>query len=206
MNCCYYFGTFNPIHTGHLQIAQAALSQFCRPRGIDAVTFVPAGMPPHRHGHSDLLGVRDRLKMVRLATASNPGFRVSDVEMYLSGPTYTVEVLEVLHAREIAEGWKIPFIIGADAFAHLHTWHRAERLAEIALFLQAPRPGCEPASRVQPGDRTLQAETFALDMPGMEISSTWLRGQIAAGEALRYMLPEPVRRFILENRLYGAPE
>ena len=93
---CYFFGTFNPIHLGHLVMAQCAMNQYGKRFGFPTVTFVPAGNPPHRLEEEDLAPALDRYRMVLMATASNPGFRVSEVELQHSGPTYTYSMLELL--------------------------------------------------------------------------------------------------------------
>lgn len=204
---CYYFGTFNPIHSGHLMIAQAALRQFGPKLGFGMVIFVPAGSPPHRHHEDDLLAAEKRLKMVRLATAEHPAFRVLDIETKRPDRSYTVDTLRTLIEQGLTQA-PVPFIIGEDALANLATWHQPEVLVELAYFLQAPRPGCEPVKHVRLDARDVLLRTSAIEMPELAISSSWvrcvLRENPAGSEALRYFLPEPVRQFIVDNRLYQA--
>lgn len=205
---CLYFGTFNPIHSGHLMIAQAALGQYGPVLGFKTVSFIPAGQPPHRHHESDLLDARRRLKMVQLATADHPYFRVLDVEVSRPGQSFTIDTLNhLIHQGIVTE--PAPFIIGADALRGLTTWHQAKTLVEKAHFLQAPRPDCEPVSAVSfegAEHDLLPLSTSMIDMPMLAISSTWIRQALkesrAHQEALRYFLPEPVRRFIEDNELY----
>jgi nicotinate-nucleotide adenylyltransferase len=204
---CLYFGTFNPIHTGHLMIAQVVLCQFADSLGLRSVTFIPAGDPPHRFHEEDLLDARRRFKMVTLATAANPAFIVSDIELQRPGRSYTIDTLEHLIQHS---GLKppIPMIIGADALAGLANWHRPEALIETVRFLQAPRPGYDWVERIRIQNRDLPLTTSHIDMPALSLSSSWIRSQCqrqtASLDALRYFLPEPVRRYIQDNQLYRS--
>lgn len=201
---CFYFGTFNPLHSGHLMIAQSALSQYGPGLGFERVTFVPAGNPPHRHHESDLLDAVLRLKMVELATASHPGFSVTDFELTLPGKTYTVETLRLMEQRGLIR-FPVPFIIGSDALSKLHTWHQPEALVEMVHFLQAPRPDCDWVDSLQTDKGPIALNTSRIEMPVLGISSTAIRealGESKTSEGLRYYLPEPVRRFIDWNALY----
>jgi nicotinate-nucleotide adenylyltransferase len=204
---CFYFGTFNPIHAGHLMIAQAALCQYGESLGVQGITFIPAGNPPHREHESDMMPARHRLNMVRLATASNPAFRVSDIELCRSGRSYTMDTLRFLLEQGIAQA-PIPMIIGADALAGLATWHEPQALAETACFLQAPRPGHPFVGAIQVNGQEITLNTREIEMPPLSISSTWIRARLRENppgcERLRYFLPEPVRQYIRDNRLYDA--
>jgi len=190
-------------------IAQAALRQFGPELGFETITFIPAGNPPHRHHENDLLDARRRLKMVQLATADHPAFRVSELETRRSGKCYTAETLQDLLAQGLITA-PTPFIIGADALQNLASWHRPDFMAETAYFLQAPRPGCEPVRTVQVQVErqaiTLPLRTSAIDMPMLALSSSWIRQTLRENpddtDGLRYFLPEPVRQFIADNRLY----
>ncbi len=203
---CLYFGTFNPIHTGHLLIAQAALHQFSKTLGLQTITFIPAGNPPHRADETGMADARHRLKMVRLATANNPAFQVSALEMEREGKSYTAESLELLLAQGLVQE-PVPMIIGADALAKLNTWHRPEDLIKLAHFLQAPRPECAMVESILIGGKTLPLNTTPIEMPMLSLSSTWVRSQIqrnSSAEPLRYAVPEAVRAYITDNRLYGS--
>jgi len=205
---CLYFGTFNPIHAGHLMIAQAALRQYGPVLGFQTVSFIPAGQPPHRHHENDLLDAYRRLGMVRLATADHPDFRVLDLEVNRPGQSFTIDTVNHLINQGVVSK-PVPFIIGTDALRGLTTWHKAKSLVEKALFLQAPRPHCEPVRALSfegPDQDLLSLNTSMIDMPMLAISSTWIRQILKEKreqqEALRYFLPEPVRRFIEDNGLY----
>ena len=202
---CLYFGTFNPIHTGHLMIAQAVLNQFAKRLGFNHVLWIPAGNPPHRSQDNDLAEAQHRFNMVERAVASNPAFWVSDYEVKKQTPSYTVETVEALME---ASGLKppIPMIIGSDALKHLSTWHRPERLVELVCFLQMPRPGARPVSSVVLDSQTLDLMPHLIEMPMLSLSSSWIRAQIQQAQGncqgLRYWLPEPVREYIQDNALY----
>jgi nicotinate-nucleotide adenylyltransferase len=207
---CLYFGTFNPIHSGHLMIAQATLRQYGSQSdqglGFETVTFIPAGSPPHRHHEDDLLDARRRLKMVQLATADHPAFRVLDIETHRPGHCYTVDTVQAL-IEQGKVSVPVPFIIGADALRGLASWHQPQLLVDMVHFLQAPRPDCEPVNSVHlQGQDALHLKTSAIEMPTLAISSTGIRqtlkGNAQGVEGLRYFLPEPVRTFIRDNSLY----
>jgi nicotinate-nucleotide adenylyltransferase len=202
---CLYFGTFNPIHTGHLMIAQSVLRQFAESLGLNGITFIPAGDPPHRYHEDDLLDARRRFKMVELATASNPAFIVSDIELQRAGRSFTIDTVQHwIQVHDLTA--PIPMIIGADALAGLASWHQPEVLIEAVHFLQAPRPGYDWVDSIQIQDRKLPLSTSHIDMPALSLSSSWIRSQCkrqsTSLEALRYFLPEPVRQYIQTNRLY----
>ncbi len=204
---CFYFGTFNPIHSGHLMVAQSALTQFGTQFGFERVTFIPAGNPPHRHQEPDMLDASLRLKMVRLATADNPAFAVSDIELHRPGKSYTVDTLHAL-IQQYDLRQPVPFIIGADALAQLATWHQPEQLIERVHFLQAPRPGFDFVRQVTlHSGKTLSLNTSSIQMPPMAISSSWIRQSLASNpkgpQGLRYFLPPSVDLFIQWNGLYS---
>lgn len=204
--CCFYFGTFNPIHAGHLMIAQSALSQYGAVLGFDGVTFMPAGNPPHRHAEDDLLAADLRFQMVRRATAGHPQFEVSDFELGLPGKTYTAETLRLLEQQGLIR-FPVPFIIGSDALAQLHTWHQPEALIDMVHWLQAPRPDCAWVDSVSLNGQRVPLHTSRIEMPPLAISSTGIREMLkATGDvsALRYFLPESVRQFVAWNGLYRA--
>ena len=186
---CYFFGTFNPIHIGHLILAQCALDQHGTALGFQQVLFIPAGEPPHRIQDADMLPALTRLEMVRLATAGHPGFDVSDIEARRSeaggGPTYTWDTLTALCQTEHGHMPEaIPMIIGSDALRQIHTWHEADHLLRHCLFLQAARPGT-PFVEDIPG-----LNTRPIDMPPLAISASWIRKQARQGGSLRYVVPD----------------
>jgi len=200
---CLYFGTFNPIHSGHLMIAQAVLNQ--TQLNVNRIFFVPAGSPPHRNHEADLADAMQRLEMVRLATSANPSFLVLEDEIYKQSNSYTIETVEELLKQGVVEP-PVPLIIGSDALANLNTWHRAESLVKLVRFLQMPRPGLPFVTEMQAAGNSVSLNTQAIEMPMLSLSSSWIRGFLQQNKGdctgLRYFVPEPVRSYIQDNGLY----
>jgi len=191
-------GTFNPIHNGHLLIAEAAREEY----GLERVIFVPASHPPHKQ-RSDIAPNSWRYDMVRLAVADNPFFFVSDVELLRSGPSYTVDTLRYFH--EVYQGQaEFYFIMGTDTLLDLPTWKYADELIALTHFLSALRPRYRTDLSVLTtrfGQQT-QEKIHFLHTPEMEISATDLRQRFATGRSTRYLLPVAVQEYILANHIY----
>ncbi len=188
-------GTFDPIHYGHLAIAEEArvLLQF------DRVLFVPAAQQPlKRKGH--VATPAQRLEMARLACAGNPAFAVSPIEIERQGPSYTVETLKALRGTGLGE---LHFILGADAAAELHRWHTAREIVALAWIVVVGRPGFRldiaALDRKLPG---LVQRLTLLEGPELEISSSALRQRVAAGRPIRYQTPDAVIDYIAMHGLY----
>lgn len=189
-------GTFDPIHIGHLVIAEEARLRL----GLDRVTFVPAGRPWRKDGREIAPGA-DRLAMVRLAIEANPGFDLSTIELDREGPSYSVETLEAL----AESGEELFFIVGADALIDLPNWWQADRIPRLATVVIAGRPGLDEgmimsAAAKVPG---LAPRLVWLDAPLIDVSSTDLRSRSRSGEELRYLTPAAVAEYIRERRLYA---
>jgi len=177
-------GTFDPVHVGHLAIAQAALEA----AGLDRVVFVLARRSPLKD-QGPVASEADRLAMLVLATKDEPRFSVSCVELDREGPSYTVDTLEALQPTG-----DLVLILGSDALADLPRWRSPERIRELATILVARRPGApEP-------DAASGAQTF--DAPCLDISARELRARAARGLSLRYLVPDEVWRHIAHNGLY----
>ncbi len=187
---------FNPPHLGHLALAQEALWQL----GLEEVILVPTGEAPHKRIAEDP-GRDVRMAMTRLAAADDPRFSVSAIEVEREGPSYTYETLEVL-AEERAET-ELVFVMGADAAVGLESWRRPERVVELARLAVARRAGVSDAE-LAPVMRSLGAAARAtmLEMPQFGVSSSAVRERAAQGRPLRYLVPEPVARFIEEKGVY----
>ena len=207
MAFCFYFGTFNPIHTGHLILAQSALTQF----GFERIVFVPAGQPPHRLGEADLISASQRARWVEIAIADNPGFSLETIELEATSPSYTLETLKKLKAsgQYTLNDKPIPLIIGSDALAKLASWYRPKELIETACFIQACRPENTFVKSVNllNGIQSIPLNTQLLQAPLMSISSTAIRKKFcnstdAELSELRYLLPEPVRQSLIQNNAY----
>jgi nicotinate-nucleotide adenylyltransferase len=187
---------FNPPHLGHLALAQEALWQL----GLAEVVLVPTGQAPHKRIAEDP-GKEQRLAMTRLAAADDARFSVSSLEVEREGPSYTYETLELL-AKERGDS-ELVFVMGADAAVGLESWREPERVVELARIAVARRAGVSD-SEVAAVMRSLGAAERAtmLEMPQFGVSSSAVRERAAAGRPLRYLVPEPVARFIEEKGIY----
>ncbi len=192
-------GTFDPIHFGHLAAAEEARRRF----GLGRLIFIPNGQPPHKKEYA-VSPAEARYEMVVLATASNPAFETSRIEVDRPGPSYSADTLEWLRGSLGAEA-KLYFITGADAMLEIMTWHEPERLARTCEFIAVMRPGYDLGPLKKAVVPDLLARTHVLEAPGVEVSSTELRRRAGAGESLRYLTPPAVISYIAERGLY-APE
>jgi nicotinate-nucleotide adenylyltransferase len=194
-------GTFDPVHMGHLAIAEEARDALALAR----VVFVPAGRPVHKPGRP-ISPAEDRLAMVAAAIADNPGFTLSRAEIDRPGPSYAVDTVEALAAETGAAGGEpnLVFIMASDAYAGLPTWRRPERILELCWLAVLPRPGAEPVdpvamARLVPGaDR----RTLVIDGPSLAVSGSTIRARVAAGRSIRYLVPDAVIAYIGDHGLY----
>jgi nicotinate-nucleotide adenylyltransferase len=185
-------GTFDPIHHGHLVAASEVQTLF----DLDEVVFVPTGEPWQKDTAS-VSPAEDRYLMTVIATASNPRFTVSRVDIDREGPTYTIDTLRDLKAQR--PDADLFFITGADALAQILSWKDVDELWELARFIGVTRPGHELTDRGLPVNRvTLQ------EVPAMAISSTDCRDRVAAGHPVWYLVPDGVVQYIAKYRLYRA--
>ena len=183
-------GTFDPIHHGHLVAASEVQSLF----DLDEVTFVPTGEPWQKEGR-EVSMPEHRYLMTVVATASNPGFTVSRVDIERGGKTYTIDTLRDLRAQH--PDADLFFITGADALAQILSWKDAEDLFDLAEFIGVTRPGYELSEDGLPADRVHLQE-----VPAMAISSTDCRDRVAAGEPVWYLVPDGVVQYINKYGLY----
>jgi nicotinate-nucleotide adenylyltransferase len=190
-------GTFDPIHHGHLVTAEAALWRFT----LDEVMFLPTGRPWMK-GDRPVSGPEDRYLMTVIATASNPRFSVSRVEIDRPGPTYTVETLQELR-REAEGDIDLFFITGADAMLEILEWKDPDEVLAQAHFIAATRPGYDLA-RFQERAPSSHPNISVMDIPALAISSTDIRRRVAAGEPIRYLVPEGVQTYIEKAGLYRS--
>ncbi|KRE55713.1 nicotinate-nicotinamide nucleotide adenylyltransferase [Phycicoccus sp. Soil748] len=185
-------GTFDPIHHGHLVAASEVQALF----GLDEVVFVPTGQPWQKDTR-EVSPAEDRYLMTVVATASNPRFTVSRVDIDRPGPTYTIDTLRDLHAQRPDD--ELFFITGADALAQILSWKDADELFELAHFIGVTRPGYVLSESGLPADRvTLQ------EVPAMAISSTDCRARVERSEPVWYLVPDGVVQYINKYRLYAA--
>jgi nicotinate-nucleotide adenylyltransferase len=186
-------GTFDPIHHGHLVAASEVQSWF----DLDEVVFVPTGQPYHKEGR-DVSSAEHRYLMTVVATASNPRFTVSRVDIDRGGPTYTVDTLTDLAA--LHPDADLYFITGADALTDILTWRSADELFELASFVGCTRPGYDmdhSSLEGMPSDRVTIVE-----IPALAISSTDCRARTARGEPVWYLVPDGVVQYISKHHLY----
>jgi len=188
-------GTFDPIHIGHLAVAERA----CDELGIARILFVPAMKPPHKP-HRVISPIADRLRMLELAISGNERFGWSDVDLRPDKPSYTVEMLEELARRHPDNDFD--FIVGADSLRDFHTWHQPERILELARLIVADRPGVVVNNATYEGISGYGDRIVRFAAPLLEVSSTDLRQRRALGKSIRYLVPEPVFAYIHERGLY----
>ena len=194
-------GSFNPIHQGHLLLAEQAREAL----KLDKVIFIPARMPPHKNPRGLAKG-EDRLRMVRLAIAGNPHFEASSVEMRRRGVSYTVDTVNKLR-RRFGKTAELYFLIGMDTVKELSTWKDIRELTELCRFVPLSRPGVKRAKigdLVPPLSRVRAQEILraAVPMPLVDISSSDIRNRIAEGRSIRYMMSDAVAAYILRKKLY----
>lgn len=204
-------GTFDPIHFGHLRLAE----ELGESLATEQVRLVPARLPPHRADPS--VGPADRLQMVRLAAEGNPRLVVDDRELRRDGPSYSVDTLASLRA-EIGPR-PLWLMLGADAFAALMTWSRWQQLFDLAHLVVATRPGYHLALDTLPEPLGALARGRLATEPGpepagsvvtreisaLDISASAIRQRLAQGRSVRYLIPDPVLDYIREHRLYRGP-
>ncbi|HEX7063667.1 MAG TPA: nicotinate-nucleotide adenylyltransferase [Bacillales bacterium] len=182
-------GTFDPPHYGHLMIAEEVLHA-C---SLDAVWFMPSPSPPHKTGEV-ISDSRHRIEMVRMAIADNDSFRLSLMEFEREGPSYTYDTIKKL-ADDYPED-RFFFLIGADMVEDLPNWHRVDELVQLVSFIGVGRPGFSLNSKY--GQYIREVE-----VPGFEISASFLRRRFSKNGNTRYFLPDNVRNYIREKGLYG---
>lgn len=184
-------GTFDPIHNGHLVAASEVGHVF----GLDEVIFVPTGQPWQKT-HQDVSAAEDRYLMTVIATAGNPTFSVSRVDIDRPGETFTVDTLRDLRAAR-EPGTEFFFITGADALTRILSWKGAEELLSLANFVGCTRPGHHLEDPGLPNGKV-----SLMEVPALAISSTDIRARVKAGAPIWYLVPDGVVRYISKRRLY----
>lgn len=180
-------GSFDPIHHGHLLVAQAAAEVL----GLDEIRFVPAREQPFKAGeHAASAG--DRATMVERAIAGAPGMHLERIEQDRAGPSYTVDTLRALHAREPGTGFVL--LVGSDAASGLPRWHEAPEVSRLARVVAFRRAG-DTVTALPPGIEVIS-------VPAVEVSSTAIRERVRRGQSIRYWVPDAVAEFIAARGLY----
>ncbi len=191
-------GSFDPIHIGHLLMAEQAKDEL----GLDKILFIPTGNPPHKDTDR-MTDASKRFEMVKLAIGDNHDFLISDIESKSSSVSYTVKTLETLKSHN--SQWDLYFIMGSDSFLSLNTWRNYEKILRDYKVIVAKRPNYKNEMVYNISEefkKEYDAQIDILRSPIVDISSTSIRDKVRAGESIRYMLPEAVREYILKLNLY----
>ena len=188
-------GSFDPVHYGHLIMAEHAMDQL----DLDSIIFAPAGAPPHKPGEVEA-SAEDRFAMVRAAVSSRPGFVCSTMDMEPGEPSYTWKLLERAHWEY--NGANLTFIMGGDSLKDFGGWARPDRILELARIAVVARPGAEVTSTDISAVAGLDDRIDWVETPMCDISSTDLRTRIAAGRSIRYLVPDTVHDYIASRSLY----
>lgn len=192
-------GSFDPIHYGHLVLAEEVRQHF----NLDRVIFIPVGRAPHKSVYQ-MADAETRCRMVSLAIADNPYFELSRLEIDSKETSYTVHTLRKMkeHYGESAE---LYFITGADTVLDLENWYEAAEVLKLCTFVGATRPGIVSEALVQKAEylrKTYGAQIELIAIPGLAISSTEIRERLQKGVTVKYLLPDAVERFILQEAVY----
>ena len=196
MNIGILGGTFDPIHIGHLVVAEEAKTKL----GFEEVLFVPAGQPWLKLDRDITLAVH-RVEMVRRAIAGNPHFRLCTLEVEHPGPSYTVDTLAMLR-KQLGSEASLFLILGRDTLAELPLWKEPKKLVQLCRLVVAPRLGSKDLKHLETSIPGLLDKVIQLDMPVIGISSAKIRQRIAQGLTIRYLVPEGVEKYISERKIY----
>jgi len=189
-------GTFDPIHVGHLIVAEEARTRL----GFQEVLFVPAGQPllkPDRN----ITPVNHRVEMVRRAISDNPHFKVSTLEVERSGPSYTVDTMTALR-QQLGDQVSLFFLLGRDNLAELPSWKDPQNLTRLCKLVVAPRLGSGDLKHLETAIPGLLDSVIQLDMPVIGISSSGIRQRLAEGLSIRYLVPAEVEEYVAEHKIY----
>jgi len=200
MNIGVMGGTFDPVHMGHIYVAEEVRTRL----NLGEILFVPAGQPWLK-ADKPISSAEHRLQMLRLAIADKPYFKLATLEIERAGPSYTVDTIAELKGQ-LGTGDEIFFILGWDSLAELPQWRDSSRLIQMCYLVAAPRPGYP-----RPDLKSLEAlipgisrRVMLMDKPEIDIGASAIRDRIARGLSVRHLVPEPVNRYIKEHRLYVA--
>jgi nicotinate-nucleotide adenylyltransferase len=192
-------GTFDPIHYGHLVAAEEVYARL----GLDKVLFIPAGQPPHKIG-DERSTVETRLRLVELGISSNPHFELSKVDVDRPGPSFSVDMLRLLH-DQLGDDHELFFIIGADSLEDFLEWHDPEGIVRQCKLVVVTRPGYGVSvQHLKPRIPNIESRVEIVPIPLMGISASDLRDRVANGLPIKYQVPEAVEGFIYATGLYGV--
>ena len=190
MRIALFGGTFDPIHWGHLLLAESARAS----HHLDRILFIPAGIPPHKSPPQ--VSAPHRFAMVCRAIASNPSFEASDWEIRQQRAVYAFET--IAHFRRLWPRHKLFFIVGSDSLQQIDRWRMGRSLLDQCVFLVAERPGTPPSALAP----VLRREARRIPGPAIPLSSHEIRARVRQGKSIRYQVLEPVERYIRRKRLY----
>ncbi len=198
MNIGVMGGTFDPVHNGHLIVAEEAITRL----NLAVVILVPAGQPWLKIDHP-ISPAKHRVKMVRLAIADKPYLKLSTMEIERPGPSYAVDTIAELHAQLGSED-ELFLILGWDSLAELPQWREPSRLIEMCKLVVAPRPGYSRPNlkKLEATIPGLSQRAMLMEKPEIDISASEIRNRVARGLSIRHLVPEPVNRYIKQHRLY----
>lgn len=191
-------GTFNPIHVGHLMIAQRAYEEY----HLDEIVFLPVGNPPHKDS-SQVLDASHRAAMIQLAIKEHPDFSFSDMEIKKRYYSYTSESLQEFH--KMNPDAECYFIVGADSLDYMEDWHDPQTIFANATILAAQRGNLDQEkmeAKIKKLEQVFHASIKLLHVPNVEISSNWIRKTVKEGYSIRYYVPDAVETYIKEHGLY----
>jgi nicotinate-nucleotide adenylyltransferase len=186
-------GTFDPIHNGHLIVAESVRSN-C---GLDRIVFIPSGCPPHKDPGS-YSGPDIRLDMVNLAIRDYPQFEISTIELYKTESAYAIDTIRDLQNDGARADDSLHYIIGADSLLDLHTWRDPDDILQSIKTLVVPRPGFDP----EKADKRFREQVSMVNTPLISISSTEIRRRVREGKSIQFWVPDTVRTYIEEKGLY----
>ena len=194
-------GTFDPVHQGHMVIAEQVMGELA----LDRVVFVPGGIPPHKEASSVRATAEDRYAMVEAAVEANERFSADRVEVDAGRPMHSVETVGILKARSPEHEWF--FVTGADEVSNLLSWKDPDRLLEEVVMVAATRPGYDLSKldHLEAGLRNFD-RIFPVECTRVDISATGIRRRMLQGKSIRYLVPEKVWEIIIKRRLYGREE
>ena len=200
MNIGVLGGTFDPIHMGHLVLAEEVRARL----DLAEILFVPAGQPWLKVG-SPVSSAGHRVEMVRLAIADRPYFKLSTIEIERAGPTYTVDTIAELKAQ-LGAGDELFFILGRDNLAELPRWRQPSRLITMCRLVAVPRPGypLPDLKALEASIPGLSQRVMLMDKPEIDISASAIRDRVARGLSIHHLVPEPVAGYIRQHKLYLA--
>lgn len=195
-----YGGTFDPVHHGHLVLAEQCREQ-CQ---LDEVWFVPAAQPPHKLD-SIISPSNARCEMIEFAIAGHPHFKLSRLELERTGPSFTVTTLEQLHAEDASH--ELFLLIGADSLRDLPQWREPQRILELATVIavnRGDRPLPDRASLERQLGASASSKLKLVQMPGIDLSASDIRQRVSSGRSIRYLVPRAVEAYLHQHRLYAA--